>query len=199
MMQRHFIPFWRTIRSGYILKILWELFSAFFRIGAFTFGGGYAMLSLIQREVVETKKWATDEEVLDYYAVAQCTPGVIAVNTATFIGYKQKGIAGAAIATFGVVLPSLIIITVIAALLQNFMQYTIVQHIFGGIRVAVAVLIINAVITMGKKAIADKLCAVLAVLAFLVSVIFPSLSPVFIVLAAALIGIATMKKGGKEK
>ena len=199
MMQRHFIPFWRTIRRGYILKILWELFSAFFRIGAFTFGGGYAMLSLIQREVVETKKWATDEEVLDSYAVAPCTPGVIAVNTATFIGYKQKGIAGAAIATFGVTLPSLIIITVIAALLQNFMQYTIVQHIFGGIRVAVAVLIINAVITMGKKAIADKLCAVLAVLAFLVSVIFPSLSPVFIVLAAALIGIATMKKGGKEK
>lgn len=155
------------------------------------------MLSLIQREVVETKKWATDEEVLDYYAVAQCTPGVIAVNTATFIGYKQKGVIGAVAATFGVVLPSLIIITIIAAVLQNFMQYKIVQHIFGGIRVAVAVLIVNAVITMGKKAIVDKLCAILAVLAFLVSVIFPSLSPVFIVLAAALAGIATMKKGAK--
>lgn len=178
------------------MKVLWDLFATFFRIGAFTFGGGYAMLSLIQREIVETKKWATDEEVLDYYAVAQCTPGVIAVNTATFIGYKQKGVIGAIAATFGVVLPSLIIITVIAAVLQNFMQYKIVQHIFGGIRVAVAVLIVNAVITMGKKAIVDKFCAALAILAFLVSVIFPSVSPVFIVLAAALAGLATMKKGG---
>lgn len=181
------------------MKLLWELFSAFFRIGAFTFGGGYAMLSLIQKEVVETKKWATDEEVLDYYAVAQCTPGVIAVNTATFVGYKQKGIFGAIAATFGVVLPSLIIITIIATALQNFMQYKIVQHIFAGIRVAVAVLIINAVITMGKKAIVDRLCAALAVFAFAVSVIFPSVSPVFIVLAAALTGIVTMKKGGAEK
>lgn len=181
------------------MKILWELFSAFFRIGAFTFGGGYAMLSLIQKEVVENKKWATDEEVLDYYAVAQCTPGVIAVNTATFIGYKKKGVLGAAAATFGVVLPSLIIITIIAAVLQNFMQYEIVQHIFAGIRVAVAVLIINAVFTMGKKAIVDMLCVLIALLSFIVSVIFPSVSPVFIVLAAALAGIGTMKKRGVGK
>lgn len=181
------------------MKTLWELFAAFFRIGAFTFGGGYAMLSLIQKEVVENKKWATDEEVLDYYAVAQCTPGVIAVNTATFIGYKQKGVSGAVAATFGVVLPSLVIISIIAAVLQNFMQYKIVQHIFGGIRVAVAVLIVNAVITMGKKAIIDRLCVFLSIAAFLVSVIFPSISPVFIVLAAALAGILTMKKGGADK
>ncbi|MBE7054714.1 MAG: chromate transporter [Ruminococcaceae bacterium] len=181
------------------MKTLWELFAAFFRIGAFTFGGGYAMLSLIQKEVVENKKWATDEEVLDYYAVAQCTPGVIAVNTATFIGYKQKGVLGAVAATFGVVLPSLIIISIIAAVLQNFMQYEIVQHIFGGIRVAVAVLIVNAVITMGKKAIIDRLCVILSISAFLVSVIFPSVSPVFIVLAAALTGIVTMKRGGADK
>ncbi len=180
------------------MKTLFELFCAFFRIGAFTFGGGYAMLSLIQREVVYNKKWATDEEVLDYYAVAQCTPGVIAVNTATFVGYKQKGIWGAIFATAGVIVPSLIIICVIAAVLQNFMQYEIVQHIFGGIRVAVAVLIINAVITMGKKAIKDKLCALLALLSFVISVIFPSVSPVFIVLAAALAGNLA-KKGGAEK
>lgn len=180
------------------MKKLWELFSAFFRIGAFTFGGGYAMLSLIQREVVDNKKWATDEEVLDYYAVAQCTPGVIAVNTATFVGYKQKGILGAVAATFGVVLPSLIIITAIASVLQNFMEYEIVQHIFGGIRVAVAVLIVNAVITMGKKAIKDVLCAVLAVVSFAVALIFPDLSPVFVVLAAALVGLVAMKKGGSK-
>lgn len=198
MMPHHFIRYWKTIEVFFV-KILWELFSAFFRIGAFTFGGGYAMLSLIQKEVVENKKWATDEEVLDYYAVAQCTPGVIAVNTATFIGYKQKGILGAIAATFGVILPSLIIISVIAAVLQNFMQYKIVGHIFAGIRVAVAVLVVNAVFTMGKKAIADKLCAILAIISFIVSVVFPSVSPVFIVLAAALIGFATMKKGGEDK
>lgn len=181
------------------MKMLLDLFCTFFRIGAFTFGGGYAMLSLIQREVVENKKWATDEEVLDYYAVAQCTPGVIAVNTATFIGYKHKGILGAVAATAGVVFPSLIIITVIAAVLQNFMQYKITQHIFGGIRVCVAVLIINAVLTMGKKAIKDRLCVIIALLSFVASVMIPSLSPVFIVLAAALLGIATMKKGGSTK
>ncbi len=180
------------------MKILWDLFATFFRIGAFTFGGGYAMLSLIQREVVDNKKWATDEEVLDYYAVAQCTPGVIAVNTATFVGYKQKAVSGAIAATFGVVFPSLIIITAIASVLQNFMEYTIVQHIFGGIRVAVAVLIVNAVITMGKKSVKDILCAVLAVLSFTVSIIFPDLSPVFVVLAAALVGLVTMKRGGNK-
>ena len=156
------------------------------------------MLSLIQREVVDNKKWATDEEVLDYYAVAQCTPGVIAVNTATFVGYKQKGILGAVVATLGVVLPSLIIITAIASVLQNFMEYTIVQHIFGGIRVAVAVLIVNAVITMGKKSVKDVLCATLAVLSFTVSMIFSDLSPVFVVLAAALVGLVTMKRGGNK-
>ena len=180
------------------MKKLWQLFSAFFRIGAFTFGGGYAMLSLIQREVVENKKWATDEEVLDYFAVAQCTPGVIAVNTATFVGYKQKGVLGATAATFGVVLPSLIIIMSIASLLYNFMEYTIVKHIFGGIRVAVAVLIVNAVITMGKKAIPDMLCAFLAIVSFAASMIFPDLSPILVVLAAALVGLATMKRGGNK-
>ena len=181
------------------MKLLWELFSAFFRIGAFTFGGGYAMLSLIQKEVVENKKWATEEEVLDYYAVAQCTPGVIAVNTATFVGYKQKGVLGAIAATFGVVLPSLLIITGIASVLQNFMEYEIVKHIFGGIRVVVAVLIVNAVITMGKKAIKDFLCVFLAVLSFVISLIFPNLSPVFVVIAAAIIGLCTMKRGGSNK
>ena len=181
------------------MKLLLELFCAFFRIGAFTFGGGYAMLSMLQKEVVENKKWATDEEVLDYYAVAQCTPGVIAVNLATFVGQKKKGIPGAAVATFGVVLPSLIIITIIAAVLQNFMEYDIVRHVFGGIRVAVAVLIVNAVITLGKKALVDILCVAIAVASFTVSIIFPSVSPIFIVLAATLIGFTTMKIGGKKQ
>lgn len=181
------------------MKLLIELFCTFFRLGAFTFGGGYAMLSMLQREVVENKKWATDEEVLDYYAVSQCTPGVIAVNLATFIGQKKKGVIGAAAATFGVVLPSLIIITIIAAVLQNFMEYDIVRHVFGGIRVAVAVLIVNAVITLGKKALVDILCVAIAVASFTVSIIFPSVSPIFIVLAATFIGFTTMKIGGKKQ
>ena len=181
------------------MKTLFDLFCTFFRTGAFTFGGGYAMLSMLQREVVENKKWATDEQVLDYYAVSQCTPGVIAVNLATFVGYKKKGVIGAFMATFGVVLPSLIIITIIAAILQNFMEYEIVQHIFGGIRVAVAVLIVNTVYSLGKKALVDKLCIAIATVAFAVSVAFRSLSPIFVVLAATLVGFATMKKGGSAK
>ena len=181
------------------MKILLDLFCTFFKIGAFTFGGGYAMLSLIQREIVENRKWATEEEILDYYAIAQCTPGVIAVNTATFIGTKKKGTFGAIVATAGVVLPSIIIITLIAALLQNFMQYEIVEKIFYGIRVAVAVLIVNAVFTMAKKSLADTLCIIVSIASFLISVIFPSVSPIFIVAAAAAVGIATMKKGGSSK
>ena len=181
------------------MKILLDLFCTFFKIGAFTFGGGYAMLSLIQREIVENKKWATEEEILDYYAIAQCTPGVIAVNTATFIGNKKKGIPGAIIATTGVVLPSVIIITLIAALLQNFMQYEIVEKIFYGIRIAVAVLIVNAVYTMAKKSLVDRMCVIISIASFIVSVVFPSVSPILIVVAAAALGLVTMKKGGNTK
>ena len=181
------------------MKEIISLFVSFFKVGIMTFGGGYAMLPMLERELVDKKKYVTMDEIMDYYAVGQCTPGVIAVNLATFVGHKKKGFIGAAFATFGVVLPSLIIISVIAAVLQNFMEYAIVQHIFGGIRVCVAVLIVNAVITLGKKALADKLCILIAILGFLVSVIFPSVSPIFIVLAAALLGFATMKKGGNAK
>ena len=101
------------------MKIYWELFSVFMRIGAFTFGGGYAMLPLIQKEIVDKKHWATEEEIMDYYAVAQCTPGIIMVNTATFIGFYEKGILGAIIATLGVVTPSIIIILLIASVLTT--------------------------------------------------------------------------------
>lgn len=169
------------------------------RIGAFTFGGGYAMLSLIQREVVDNKKWATEQEVLDYYAVAQCTPGVIAVNTATFIGYKKGGIKGAIFATAGVVLPSVIIIGIIATVLTAFMEYEIVGHILAGIRACVAVLIINAVFTMSKKALVDKICIGIMIAAFLVSVIFKSVSPAFIVLAAAVFAIFLSKRKEEQK
>ena len=113
------------------MKEYWELFYSFAKIGAFTFGGGYAMLPLIQREVVEKKHWATEEEIMDYYAVGQCTPGIIAVNTATFIGYYKKGIIGGIFATLGVIFPSIVIILLIASLLQNFSDLAIVQHALG--------------------------------------------------------------------
>ena len=118
-----------------------QLFTVFARIGAVTFGGGYAMLPILQAEVVEKYHWASEEELADYYAVGQCTPGVIAVNTATFIGMKRKGVPGGIIATLGVVFPSLVIITVIAACLSNFAQLQVVKDAFAGIRVCVCVLI----------------------------------------------------------
>ena len=166
------------------MKTLIDLFFTFCRIGGLTFGGGYAMLPIIQKEIVEEKKWATEEEVLDYYAVGQCTPGIIAVNTATFIGYKVQGIIGAIVATLGVVFPSLIIITIIAALLKNFASYAIIQHAFSGIRVVVIALIISAILKLAKTSIKNSITLIIAILAF-ISVAFVNLSPIYIVVAAA--------------
>ena len=133
------------------MQILWTLYRAFFMIGALTFGGGYAMLPMLEREIVAKHKWATQEEILDYFAIGQCTPGIIAVNTATFVGYKQKGIIGGIVATLGVVSPSIVIIMVIAAVLTNFMDVVWVQHAFAGIRVAVCALIVASVIKLAKS------------------------------------------------
>ena len=171
------------------MKELWELFAAFARIGGFTFGGGYAMLPMLQKEVVEKHKWATEDEVLDYFAIGQCTPGIIFVNTATFVGYKQKGVPGAIAATVGSIFPSVCIVMLIAAVLNNFAELPVVQHAFAGIRVVVSVLIINAVAGLRKKSIVDKLCVFIAVGAFLLSV-WVDVSPVVIVVAAAVLGIA---------
>ena len=170
------------------MKTLIDLFFTFCRIGGLTFGGGYAMLPIIQKEIVEEKKWATEEEVLDYYAVGQCTPGIIAVNTATFIGYKVHGIIGAIVATLGVVFPSLIIITIIAALLKNFANYSIVQHAFSGIRVVVIALIVSAILKLAKTSIKNSTTLIIATIAFIL-VAFVNLSPIYIVIAAACIGL----------
>lgn len=180
------------------MKELFDLFWTFCKIGALTFGGGYAMLPLIQREIVENKKWSTEKEILDYYAVGQCTPGVIAVNTATFIGYKLKGIIGGIIATLGVVFPSLIIILIIAAFLQNFADLAIVQSAFAGIRVAVVALIITTVVKLLKSSIKDYLCAIVAILAFIISA-FLGLSPVYVVIAAGLTGFIAKCLRGEKK
>lgn len=170
------------------MKTLIDLFFTFCRIGGLTFGGGYAMLPIIQKEIVEEKKWATEEEVLDYYAVGQCTPGIIAVNTATFIGYKVHGIIGAIVATLGVVFPSFIIITIIAALLKNFANYSIVQHAFSGIHVVVIALIVSAILKLAKTSIKNSTTLIIAIIAFIL-VAFVNLSPIYIVIAAACIGL----------
>ena len=178
-----------------------NLFWTFCRIGGLTFGGGYAMLPMLQKEVVETHKWATEQELLDYYAVGQATPGVIAVNTATFIGYKEKGILGAIFATSGVVFPSLAIIMSIAGFIDSFSDLNIVQHAFSGIRVAVGVLILNALVNLVKGSVKDILGIILFVATFIISIFF-NISVVYIVVASALIGIISdfinRKRGIKQ-
>lgn len=170
------------------LKQLFGLFGAFAVVGVTTFGGGYAMLPALQREVVEKRRWATEEEVMDWYAIGQCTPGVIAVNTATFVGQKQVGIWGGIFATLGVVFPSLVIIMIIAAFIQNFAHLPAVQNAFAGIRVCVCVLILNAVVKLWKKSVVDWKTFLIFLLVFAGSV-FLNISPVLYVLAAALAGI----------
>ena len=180
------------------MKELFDLFWTFCKIGALTFGGGYAMLPLIQREIVENKKWSTEKEILDYYAVGQCTPGVIAVNTATFIGYKLKGIIGGIVATLGVIFPSIVIILIIATFLQNFADLAIVQSAFAGIRVAVVALIITTVVKLIKSSIKDCLGVIIAIIAFVISA-FIGLSPVYVVIAAALTGFISKGLRGDKK
>ena len=170
------------------MKELWKLFYTFAVIGVTTFGGGYAMLPALQREVVEKRGWATEEEVMDWYAIGQCTPGVIAVNTATFVGQKQKGVLGGIAATLGVVFPSLVIITIIAAFIRNFADLPAVQNAFAGIRACVCVLILNAVVKLWKKSVVDWKAFLIFAVVFLGSVFF-DLSPVLYVLAAALAGV----------
>ena len=180
------------------MKTLIDLFFTFCRIGGLTFGGGYAMLPMIQKEIVEEKKWATEEEVLDYYAVGQCTPGIIAVNTATFIGQKNKGIMGGIMATLGVVTPSLIIITAIAAFISNFADLAIVKNAFAGVRVCVCVLIFNAVLKLWKSSVVDKATLIIFIGVFLGSV-FTKLSPIVFVLITAIAGILVKNWEVKSK
>ena len=175
-----------------------DLFLAFAKIGVMTFGGGYAMLPMLERELIDNRGWTTNEELMDYFAVAQCTPGVIAVNTATFIGYKLYGNLGGIVATLGVVFPSLVIITTIAGVLTNFADIPAVKHAFAGIRVCVVVLIVNAVVKLWKGAIKDKAALVLFVVIFLLSV-FLDVSPVVYVIACAAAGIFLTKMGVRGK
>ena len=174
-----------------------ELFLTFARISASCFGGGYAMLPFFQRELVLKKKWLTDEQLLDLTAVAQCTPGVIAVNTATFIGQKRRGILGGIAATLGVVFPSLVIIAALAGVITTFSHLAWVQHAFAGIRVCVCVLIFNAVLKLWKGAVKDVWGLVIFLVILALSV-FTKLSPIIYVLAAAVAGLLIKNLGAKR-
>ncbi len=178
------------------MKVLWDLFRVFFTIGALTFGGGYAMLPMLEREIVNKHKWATQEDLLNYFAIGQCTPGIIAVNTATFVGHKVKGFWGSIIATLGVVAPSIVIITIIAMVLENFMDIVWVQHAFAGIRVAVCALITASVIKLFKTNVKEYWHVALAVAAFVVVALL-KLSPVYVVVGCAVLSFIFGKKVAK--
>lgn len=180
------------------MNIYLDLFLTFAKVGVMTFGGGYAMLPILQREVVENKHWATDEELMDYYAIGQCTPGVIAVNTSTFIGKKYKGIPGGVTATLGVVFPSLVIITLIAAVLSNFADLPVVQNAFAGIRICVCVFIFNAVVKLWKSAVKD-IPALIIFLVVLLGSVFLDLSPIVYVLCAGILGVILTVMGVRKK
>lgn len=177
---------------------LLTLFGIFAKIGVMTFGGGYAMLPILQREIVDNRHWATEEELMDYFAIGQCTPGVIAVNTATFIGQKRKGVIGGIVATLGVVFPSLVIISLLAGVIEAFSHLALVQHAFGGIRICVCVLILNAVVKLFKKSVVDVKTLIIFLVVMLGSV-FTSLSPVYFVLLAGIGGIVLKILEGRHE
>lgn len=170
------------------MNTLLELYLTFFKMGLFTFGGGYAMLPLLEREVVDKKSWASHEEILDYYAIGQSTPGIIAINTSTFCGYKVGGNIGGIVASLGFISPSIIIISIIAKFLQSFSHLAIIQHAFAGIRVAVCALVFYSVINMIKKDVNTGLKFMVFILTF-VAIGFLSVSPIIVVITVGVFGI----------
>lgn len=180
------------------MKKLVELFITFAKIGAMTFGGGYAMIPFLERELVEKRGWTSSEELMDYYAVGQCTPGIIAVNTATFVGQGIAGVAGGIVATLGIVFPSLVIISLIAGILTSFADLPVVKSAFAGIRVCVCVLIFNAVVKLWKGAVPDKAALLLCLMVFGLSVFF-DISPVLFVILCAAAGILFTQMGVRGK
>ena len=170
------------------LKASLHLFMCFFRIGAFTFGGGYAMIPLIQTEVVEKKKWITDKDILDIIAISESTPGPISINAATFIGYKVCGFWGAFFSTFGLVLPSVVIISLLSMVLGLVENNKIVQYAFNGIRAGVLALIIKALISMYKQCPKNLFSYIVLALAFLVVAIF-NINVIYVVIGCGVIGL----------
>ena len=192
-----------------------DLFLTFARIGICTFGGGYAMLPILQRELVEKKGWATEEELSDYFAIGQCTPGIIAVNTATFVGHSRRGAIGGVVATLGLVFPCLVIIMLIAAFLQNFADLPAVVHAFNGVRACVCALILSSVLKLRRNTVIDAPTAVIFVLVLALAVVgnfapIPTqtmwgaavsylCSPVVLVVAAGVAGLCIRAARGELK
>ena len=179
------------------MSLLWDLYGTFFRIGILTFGGGLTMLPMLKYEVVEKKGWTTEDELLDCYAIGQCTPGIIAVNTATYVGYKKAGVSGGIFATLGMVSPSLIIITLVAAFLREWMDNVWLQHALAGVRGIICALMLHTVLTLAKKSLVSPSCWIICIGAFLIVMLtgFPTIG---IVALAGLIGVILGKAGTKQ-
>ena len=167
---------------------IWKLFTTFLKIGGFTFGGGYAMIPLIQKETVETLHWITDDDILEIIAIAESTPGPIAINSATFVGYRVAGVFGAAAATFGVVLPSFVLISVIALVLNEFQHIKAVKYAFWGIRAGVLALILKALINMYKKCPKNLIAYIVIALSFILAA-FTNINVLFIIIGCAVLGL----------
>ncbi len=180
------------------LNELLQLYWSFFKIGGLTFGGGLAMLPMLEHELVEKRDWISQDELLDCYAIGQCTPGIIAVNTATFVGYKKRKVAGGIFATLGMVCPSLIIITLVASVLNAFMNNEIFIHALNGIRGVVCALLINTVINLGKKSLKSKMTWGIFIVVMIVSFLL-KVPTVLLVVAAAVFGIVYDLITGKKK
>ncbi|MBE0451244.1 MAG: chromate transporter [Clostridia bacterium] len=180
------------------MRMLWEIYVLFFKMSSVTFGGGYAMLPILQKEIVEKRNWISHEKIIDYYAVSQGLPGIIAVNVAIFIGRERKGALGGIAGAMGIVSPCLIIITFIAAFLNNFQELPIVRSAFSGIAVCVAALILNVVIGLWKKAVVNTIGLLIFCVVFL-GMIFTKLTPIAFVLGAAVVGILMGKMTKEER
>ena len=182
------------------MKLLGQLYWAFLRIGGLTFGGGLTMLPMLKYELVEKKDWITEDELIDCYAIGQCTPGIIAVNTATYVGYKKAGILGGIFSTLGMVTPSLVIITIVAAFLEQFMDNVWLQHALMGVRGIVCALMLNTVLNLAKKSLTGPFSYVICVVVFLIALL-TGIPTILIVLVTALMGIIlelfSAKKDGK--
>lgn len=180
------------------VKLLGQLYWAFLRIGGLTFGGGLTMLPMLKYELVEKKNWISEDELLDCYAIGQCTPGIIAVNTATFVGYRKCGVAGSIASTAGMVTPSLVIITLLAAFLENFMDNMWLQHALMGVRGIVCALMLNTVINLARKSLTDVFtCVICCVVLGLC--LMTEIPTILIVVASALAGIIAERIRGIHK
>ena len=168
------------------MKKLIELYLLFFKLGLVNFGGGYALLPLLQKELVDKRGWTTEEDLTDYYAIGQCTPGAIAVNVSTFIGYKIKGVLGGIFATLGFVSPAFFVILIIATVLNQFAENQIVQHAFAGVRVAVFVLVLSAILKLAKKSIVDLITLSIALVVAVLAIFTEIPLYVYVIIAGVL-------------